>query len=90
MMLLSRNPNVCTAELDGEICLFEPSKAVYLNLNKTGSSIWNLLEEATTLDKLVSALQELYDVDADTCRRETANFLNEARLRGMLKEQSLA
>ena len=44
-MVIVRNPEVCAAELDGEICLFEPVKAEYLNLNSTGSAIWNLLEE---------------------------------------------
>ena len=86
-MVIVRNPEVCAAELDGEICLFEPVKAEYLNLNSTGSAIWNLLEEPTELDHLLEALQNRYDVDLDTCRRETEAFLGEALTRGMLLEK---
>jgi len=85
-MLIARNSEVCAAELDCEICLFEPLKAEYLNLNKTGSAIWKLLEEPTTLDLLLKELQNRYAVDPDTCRRETEAFISEAMKRGMLQE----
>ena len=86
-MLIVRNPEVCAAELDGEICLFEPIKAEYLNLNSTGSVIWNLLEEPTELNHLVEALQSRYDVDLETCRQQTEAFLGEALKRGMLLQK---
>ena len=90
MILISRNPEVCAAELDGEICLFEPVKAEYLNLNKTGSAIWNLLEQPAEVDQLLTALQSRYDVDPDTCRQDTEVFISEALKRGMLQEQQPA
>ena len=86
-MLIVRNPDVCAAELDGEICLFEPVKAEYLNLNGTGSAIWNLLEEPAEVDQLLASLQTLYNVDAVTCRQETEAFIGEALKRGILQEQ---
>ena len=86
MTLISRNPEVFAAELDGEICLFEPMKAEYLNLNDTGSAIWNLLEEPADLEELLSALQSRYAVDAGTCRQETLAFIGEALKCGMLNE----
>ena len=83
-MVIVRNPEVCAAELDGEICLFEPVKSEYLNLNSTGSAIWNLLEQPTELDHLLEALQSRYEVDLYTCRKQTEAFLCEAFKRGML------
>ena len=82
-----RNPEICAAELDGEICLFEPVKSEYLNLNKTGSAIWNLLEEPNTMEFLLTELQNRYLVDCSTCRQETEAFIREAIKRGMLQEQ---
>ena len=82
--MIFRNPEVCAAELDGEICLFEPVKAQYLNLNSTASAIWNLLEEPKELDHLLEALQNRYEVDLDICRQQTEAFLGEAFRRGML------
>ena len=83
-MILSRNPEICAAELDGEVCLFNPESAEYLNLNATGSWIWNLLEAPLDLDRLVQALQEHFSVDPDTCRLETQRFVDEALEKGML------
>ena len=62
-MPLSRNPEICAAELDGEMCLFNPEQAEYLNLNGTGSSIWNLLDAPAELEELICELQARYAVD---------------------------
>lgn len=83
---LSRNPEICAAELDGEMCLFNPENAEYLNLNGTGSSIWNLLDAPGELEELICNLQARYAVDAETCRHETEAFVAEALKRGMLAE----
>ncbi len=47
-MTLSRNPAICAAELDGEICLFHPDNAEYLNFKATGPMLargrsWNAM-----------------------------------------------
>jgi hypothetical protein len=82
---LSRNPEICAAELDGEVCLFNPENAEYLNLNGTGSSIWNLLDAPAELEELICNLQARYAVDAETCRHETEAFVEEALQKGMLQ-----
>ena len=87
---LSRNPEVCSAELDGEVCLFNPQSAAYLNLNSTGSHIWNLLEAPAELDELINKLQELFDVDQVTCRNDTETFVAEALKQGMLMQSQAA
>ena len=86
-MLILRNPEICAAELDGEICLFHPENAQYLNLNSTGSAIWTLLEDSTDREDLVAQLLARFEVDEAICRRETEAFLAEALALGMLLEQ---
>lgn len=85
-MLILRNPEICAAELDGEICLFHPENAQYLNLNATGSAIWTVLEAPTDRDGLVAQLLARYEVEEATCRSETEAFLSEAFALGMLLE----
>lgn len=85
-MLLSRNPAICAAELDGDVCLFHPDTAQYLNLNTTGSAIWNLLEQPMNREQLLAVLLERYAVEAGDCRRETESFLHQALELGMLLE----
>jgi hypothetical protein len=86
-MTLSRNPAICAAELDGEICLFHPTNAEYLNLNATGSAVWSLLDAPIDREQLLAQLLELYAVEEATCRRDTESFLEEAIERGMLLEE---
>lgn len=89
-MTLSRNPAICAAELDGEICLFHPDNAEYLNLNATGSAVWTLLDAPMEREQLLAQLLERYAVEEATCRRDTEAFLAEAIERGMLIEQPSA
>jgi len=86
-MTLSRNPTICAAELDGEICLFHPDNAEYLNLNATGSAVWSLLEAPLNREQLLAQLLERYAVEEAICRRDTEAFLAEAIERGMLLEE---
>ena len=85
-MIIKRNPEVCAAELDAEICIFDPVKAEYLNLNNTGTAIWNLLEQPAELDSIIKALIARYSVDPTTCRMETEAFINDGLKSGMLIE----
>jgi len=89
-MTLSRNPTICAAELDGEICLFHPDNAEYLNLNATGSAVWSLLDAPMDREQLLAQLLERYAVEEAICRRDTEAFLAEAIERGMLIEQPSA
>ena len=82
-----RNPEICAAELDGEICLFHPENAQYLNLNATGSAIWTLLEHPTDREGLVDQLLARFEVDEALCRSQTEAFLAEALALGMLLEE---
>jgi hypothetical protein len=84
--LILRNPEICAAELDGEICLFHPVNAQYLNLNATGSAIWTLLDTPTDREALVAQLLARFEVEESICRRETETFLAEALALGMLLE----
>ncbi len=86
MPLILRNPEICAAELDGEICLFHPDNAQYLNLNVTGSAIWTLLDTPTDREALVAQLLARFEVEEVICRRETEAFLAEALALGMLLE----
>ncbi|MEB3354468.1 MAG: PqqD family protein [Cyanobacteriota bacterium] len=85
---LQRNPVICAAELDGEVCLFHPERGEYLNLNASGSAIWNLLATPLERDELISRLVERYAVEVADCRRDTERFLTLALERGMLLEDA--
>ncbi len=83
-MFFQRNPAICAAELDGEICLFHPESAQYINLNTTGSAIWTLLDAPQERNWLVAQLLDRFAVEEAACSEETDDFLSEALQRGVL------
>lgn len=83
-MPLQRNPVICAAELDGEVCLYHPERGEYLNLNASGSAIWNLLDTPLEREELIARLLDLYEVAEADCRRDTESFLARALEREML------
>lgn len=47
-----------------------------ISVNQTGSVIWELLENEISLDEVITALTERYDIDADTARADAAQFID--------------
>ena len=50
-----------------------------ISLNKVGAFLAEKLQEETTLDALVAAVVEKYDVDAETATADVSRFLDELR-----------
>ncbi|WP_456428747.1 PqqD family protein [Nitratifractor sp.] len=71
-------------EVDGELVLLDMQSENYFGLDATASDIWRILQEGKTLDETVNALLEIYDVDAETLRKDLSNFVSQ------LQEQGLA
>ena len=84
MTLYSQKEDICSAELDGSTCLFDPSTAEYLNLNSSGSAIWNEISEPKSIEDIVSDLLNQFDVDPIQCSEETGEFLEKAINKGMI------
>jgi len=84
-MLYVQNASICAAELDGEICLFNPTTADYLNLNATASAIWKLISEPRAEEAIVAELLEQYEVKEQECRQDTREFLSSALEQGMVE-----
>jgi hypothetical protein len=71
---ISRQPGVVEAQFD-EIRVVLNEDLAYLGLDEVGQRIWDLLEEPRSLDGVVGALLEEYDVDRATCERDVAAFI---------------
>lgn len=80
--VISRQPGVVEAQFD-EIRVVLNEDLAYLGLDEVGQRVWDLLEQPRTLDAVVDALLEEYDVDRATCERDVAAFI------GALEEHKL-
>ena len=57
-----------------------------ISLNKVGAFLAEKLQEETTLEVLVAAVVEKYDVDAETATADVSRFLDEFRANKALAE----
>jgi len=53
-------------------------------LNEVGAFLWDRLESADSEEDLLKALLEEYEVDAETARQDTLEFLESLRQLGIL------
>jgi hypothetical protein len=75
----------------GEVNIVVPlgQKVLDLNgvitLNETGAFIWELLGEERSLDELVEAVSQEFDVEPDQARKDIEDFLEDLRKFDMLE-----
>ena len=53
-----RNQEVSSATLDDEVCMFESAKSKYYNLNKTGTFIWEILDNPKTFNECLDSISK--------------------------------
>lgn len=78
-MIFKKNPSIVYSELDSEVCLFNPNRGLYLNLNSTGSIIWNLLEKYSTFKEICGELEKIFETNDTNYLEELRNFLEESQ-----------
>ena len=72
------------SEVDGEAVIMNTSNGTYWGLNGTSNDIWKVTEEPMNLENIVSKLMEIYDVDKETCTKETLGVLTSMSSRNIL------
>lgn len=82
-----RSSEVVFELLDNSICIFNDKLASYLMLNKTGSFIWNCLENPMSLKELYISAEKIYNLD-DKVKifKEIDEFIDESKSLGILIE----
>lgn len=75
--VIQRNTNILASDLDGEKVMMSIQKGEYYGLGKTGSFIWDQLENALTVSDLVSLITTKYEVTKEQCLADIMPFLND-------------
>ena len=75
---VSRNEAIVFTDLDDAIVMMDVDEGQYYELDPVGARIWTLLEAGRSAADLCGALAVEFDVDPDTCCRDTLEFLQEA------------
>ena len=82
--MIRRDGDWLCARAGDEIMMMSVRRGNYLGLTEVGARIWELIEIPRDLDSLCSALQEEFEVDAETCRAEVVAFVEEMRGHGAI------
>jgi len=72
-------------ELDDHVVILNLDSSVYSTLNPVGSLIWNAADGRRTVDEIVAAVMDAFDVDEDTARRDTVNFAETMLAEGLFE-----
>ena len=78
------NTALVEAELDGEICLYDPANYKYLNLNYSASIIWSFLKKEYKEEEIISKTIQSFKVSYDQCKNDVSVFLKKALDLGLI------
>ena len=67
--LTLRAEGVTWRALDDHIVVLDLESSLYLSVTGAGAVVWKLLDEGTTLDAMVDAVLEVFEVEPEKARR---------------------
>lgn len=73
--LIERNPDLFSADMDGELVMMSVSRGEYFGLGGIGPRLWALLETPRTAAFLRERVLAEFEVDEPTCRRDIGEFV---------------
>ena len=75
--IIQRNNETLTSDLDGEKVMMSIERGEYYGLGKTGTFIWDNIDEPVTVSDLVSMITEKYNVDKNRCLNDIEPFITD-------------
>ena len=80
-----RDSEPIATTIDDEVVMLSPRAQAYFGLGSVGSEIWNAIEQPRRVEEVCAALMQEFEIDAETCRREVIDFLNDLIERGLAR-----
>jgi len=84
--VVMRHPNVASAELDGEVVLFDETTDALHLLNPTAAAVWLRIDGLATVRELAADLAAAFGADPEVVRRDLMALLRELDSDGLLAE----
>lgn len=67
---LKRNQEILFTDMEDDMVMMGLKQGKYFHLNSTGTSVWKLLENVTTIADIVDSLMFEYEIDKELCQQE--------------------
>ena len=72
---IKRNDNILASDLDGEKVMMSIQKGEYYGLGKTGTFIWDHIENSISINDLITLITDKYNVTREQCLEDIVPFL---------------
>ena len=82
--IVQSNGNI-VSDMGGEKVMLSVNKGKYFNLGEIGGDIWELIEETTSVNQLVSVLMSKYNVEQSDCEEQVISFLELLLKEGLIE-----
>lgn len=78
-------PGLTAADLGGEAVVLDPQSGRYYGLNELGARIFELARKPRSVERIMQALLQEYDVEADQLKADLLAFLQEMEQRNLIE-----
>ena len=75
--IVSRNPDIASEEIDGDVVMMSLSQDAFFGLNPVGAAIWELLESPVSIAHIIAHIQEIFDISAQQCQSDILSFMQD-------------
>jgi len=82
--ILKVSPSHVSSDLAGEQVILNLDNGVYYGLDEVGTRIWDLLNDPQSIDSVVDALHEEYDVERAELRADVMSLAGEMLEAGLV------
>ena len=82
---LTRDPDLVCAEMDGDLVMMSIENGEYYGIGGVGTRIWELLDQPTTIQRLVETIKTEFDIQEDRCRDDVLSFSEKLFELGLIK-----
>jgi hypothetical protein len=74
-----------SCDLAGEMVILSVQSGQYFGLNEVGARIWNLIQEPKTVDAVLEALLQEYDVTPDRLEGDVLTLLEQMAINKLIE-----
>lgn len=81
----SRHADTASRIIDGEAVILRPMDNMILNLNQTGTRIWELLDSSVAVEQIIRTICEEFAVEEEEATRDVTAFLDKMLKKGLVE-----
>ena len=86
-LIFKQDPDCLVEEMDDELLLFNPAKAITLHLNGPSMVVWNLCNGEYSVAQMIDALQDAFPEQAEQIEGDVLSVIKELKENDVISEQ---